>query len=249
MKSRRSLALLVALAPSVSLAGVITQTVPFDYDANDGATFPVIQGFDTLGGTRVLTGVNFAFHHNFEVEAYVESTGPTAVSAEDFSLSISYITLFQLGEAGGKNDPPFFGPGGLWIENASGDLGAYDGVPGNDGPDSYRRVFTDMFTVEQMYGPSDPDVLAAVTDVGELTTVFGGFSELFFGWINDPNWPLPPGGFPEYPNDAAIWVSTPTLRHFGEIEITYDYEVVPGPASAAGLLTLASLASVRRRRR
>lgn len=245
MKSRFSVALLVALAPSLSFAEIITQTVPFDYNANDGVTFPVLQGFDTLGGARELTGVTFEFRHNFAVDLFVESTGPTPVSADDFTLSISFISLFQLGQS---ENPPFFGPGGLWVENASGDLAAYDGVPGNDGLDSYRRTLTDAFDVTQVYTREEPDVLAAVTDVGELTTVFGGFGEFFFSWNNDPNWPLPPGGTPEYPTDASVWTTTPTLRHFGEIEIAYEYINVPGPTTVASLVALAGLASFRRRR-
>lgn len=217
---RNSLLLSLALVPSLATADTITQTVPFDYNANDGVTFPVIDGFDARGGTRELTRVTFEFRHNFEWELFVESTGPTPVAASDFELAFFYITLFQVGM--GEN-PPFFGPGGMSVENASGDLGAYDGTPGNDGPDSYRRTFTQSLTVAQDYGPAEPDVLAAVTGDQPITTILGGFGETFIGWVNDPKWPLPPGGFPEYPKDAAIWTSTRSLRHFGEIIITYEY--------------------------
>jgi hypothetical protein len=240
-----SVAPFVVLTPSFSVADVITQTVPFDYNADKGVTFPVMQGFDSLGGGRQLTGVTFEFHHNFELDLYIESTGPTPVAAADFNLSISYITLFQIGQG---EHPPFFGPGALFVENASGDLAAYDGIPGNDGPDSYRRTLTDAFVIAQAYGAAEPDLLAAVTDVGEITTVFGGFLELFVEWNNDPSWPPPANGFPEYPGDASIWPSAPSLRHFGEIEITYEYVNVPGPASAA-LLALTALVPFARRRR
>lgn len=248
MKCRSVAVMLVSLAPVAALADVISHNVPFDYNANDGITFPVLQGFDTLGGTRELRGVTFDFHHGFELEVFAESTGPTPVSAEDYSVSISYISLFQLGLAGGKQDPPFLGPGAFFLENASGDLGAFDGVPGNDGPDSFRRSYTDAFTITQVYGLEDQDVLDAVRDAGELTTVLGGFTEFFFGWFSDPNWPLPPGGFPEYPTDAALWVSTPSFRHFGSIDVTYEYVNVPGPAGAATIGVLCSLGALRRRR-
>ncbi|MEP0847691.1 MAG: hypothetical protein HRF50_12850 [Phycisphaerae bacterium] len=238
--------LLVSMAPSVAAAGTITQTVPFDYDAGFGVTFPVIEGFDTLGGTRQLTGVAFEFRHSFELDLFVESTGPTAVTADDFSLDFAYITLFQLGLGGDEGGPPAFGPGAYFVEDVSGDLAAYDGIPGNDGADSFRRSYGDAFTVTQAYGLEEPAVLAALTDVGPLTTVLGGFNELFFEWFNDPGWPFPPGGVPEYPSDAAVWVSWPTFRHFGGITITYEYAAVPEPAGAAGLAGLALLA-VRRR--
>jgi hypothetical protein len=239
-------ALLAAGIPSAVLADTITQTVPFDYDANFGATLPVIEGFDTRGGTRQLTRATFEFRNNFNLELFLESTGPTVVADGDFVLSSSYNILFQLGTAGDKGDPPppLFGMGSFFVGDISGDLAAYDDVPGNDGPDSFRRNFTDAFTSVQSVGLDEPEILAAVTDVGPLTTVLGGFNELFFAWINDPGWPIPPGGFPEYPTDAAVWVSTPTFRHFGEIEITYEF--VPEPTSAA---LLAPLTLFMRRRR
>lgn len=246
MKPRTCLALLAAAAPAAALADVITQSVPFDYDVVDGIAFPVLQRFDTQGGTRELQSVTFEFRHNFAVEVFVESTGPTPVAAEDFALIVSSFGIFQLGEA--SEDPPFLGPGGFFVENASGDLAAYDNVPGNDGPDSYRRSFTDVFTTVQEYGAADPEVLQAVTGSGTLTTVLGGFTELFFGWNNDPNWPVPPGGVPEYPDDAAIWVSTPLFRHSGEIVVTYEFTNVPAPAAAANLAALAAMGLRRRRR-
>lgn len=240
--------LLVLGTASVAAGDTITQSVPFDYDAGFGVTFPVVQGFDSHGGSRRLTGVTFEFHHNFELDLFVESTGPTAVSADDFSFDFAYITLFQLGLGGDEGGPPAFGPGALFVEDVSGDLAAYDGDPGNDGPDSFRRSFSDAFTVTQAYGLEEPAVLAALTDVGPLTTVLGGFNELFFEWFNDPGWPFPPGGVPEYPGDAAVWVSWPGFRHFGEIAVTYEYAAVPEPTGAAGLAGLALLAARRKLR-
>jgi hypothetical protein len=236
--------LLVAIAPAVAHAETLTQTVPFDYDANFGVTFPVVQGFDTLGGGRELVGVTFDFHHNFELDLFMESTGPTAVSDGDFLLDLFYVTLYQLGEAG-KGNPPVLGPGALFVGGVSGDLAAYDGIPGNDGPDSFRRSYTDAFTLTQTYTLAEPDVLAALTAIGPITTVLGGFTELFFAWVNDPNWPIPPGGVPQYPDDAALWVSTPVFRHFGDIVITYEYNNVPEPATIAPLAALALLARRR----
>ena len=89
-------------------------------------------------------------------------------------------------------------------------------------------------------------VLDALTDSGPLTTIYGGFTELFFYWINDPAWPEPAGGFPEYPNDAALWVTLENYRHFGDFTIKYKYRNIPAPAAAApvGLLVL----GLRRRR-
>jgi hypothetical protein len=234
-----------ASAPAAAFADT-PQTVPFDYDVNFGVTFPVVQGFDTLGGARQLTGVTFDFHHNFVLDLFIESTGPTPLASGDFALDLAYITLFQLGEAGGPQDPPVFGPGAFFVDDITGGLAAYDGIPGNDGADSFRRSYSDAFTVMQAYGLEEPAVLAAVTDVGPLTTVFGGFTELFFEWIHDANWPVPPGGIPEYPTDAAVWVSWPQFRHFGDITVNYEFIEVPEPATALSLPVFALLAWWRR---
>ena len=251
MKSRLLFPSLFLLAPAAApaFADTVTQTVPFDYDAGTvGVTFPVLQGFDTLGGTRVLNGVNFEFRNTFELDLFFESTGPTPLADGDFSLDFAFITLFQLGLPGEKGDPPppLFGPGAFFAGGISGALAAYDGIPGNDGPDSFRRSITDSLVFSQHYTEAEPEVLGAVTDVGPLTTVWGGFTELFFAWINDPGWPFPPGGVPEYPSDAAVWVQWP-FRHFGEIEVTYEYTEVPEPASLFALAAFVLLRTVSRR--
>lgn len=238
--------MILAAAPVVASADTISQTVQFDYSPLEGVTFPVIQGFDTMGGTRALTGVTFEFRHNFTIDLFVESTGPTALQAGDYSLNLAYMSLYQVGLANDGANPPFFGPGAFFIDNFSVDLAAYDGIAGNDGPDSARRTFTDAYTNAQTYGLEDPSMLAALTDVGALTTVYGGFGELGFWWINDPNWPTPDDGVPDYPTDAALWVHMSNFRHSGEIVLTYDYVMVPGPMS---VLPLAGLALVARRRR
>ncbi len=239
---------LATLSAAAAVGETISQTVPFDYDATFGATLPVIEGFDTQGGARRLTGVTFDFHHNFSLDLFIESTGPTPVAAGDFSLELSYPTLFQLGPGGGETEPPFLGPGAMFFGGLTGALGAYDGDPGSPGADSFRRQLRQQFTVTQVYGLAEPEVLEAVTDVGPLTTVLGGFTELFFSWINDPNWPVPPSGVPQYPTDAALWVSLSNFRHFGDITITYEYAQVPEPATALLLAPLALLSARRRGR-
>lgn len=245
-KIRFAAALLLPTMPILSHADTITQTVAFDYDANFGVTFPVIQGFDTQGGTRELVGVSLAFDQHLSADLYFESTGPTAVADGDFLLSFAYPTLFQLGPADDENPPPLIGPGAFFVGDISGPLGAFDGVPGNDGHDSFRTTITDAFQLQFDYTAADPEVLAALTTSGPLTTVFGGFTELFFSWVNDPGWPVPPGGFPEYPTDAALWVSWSNFRHFGEITVTYDYAAVPEPTSGV-LLCAGAVAMLARR--
>lgn len=246
MKHAILASLSLVLAAGASSADTITQTVNFDYDPLQGTTFPVIQGFDSQGGTRWLKEVTFEFRHNFSLDVFLESTGPTPLTMGDYSVNLSYISIFQLGLAGDDNNPPFFGPGAFFVDNFSGDLAAYDGVPGNDGPDSLVETFTDAYTHTQSYGVGDQHVREALTDVGELTTVYGGFGELFFYWINEPGWPTPDGGIPNYPDDAALWVALQNFRHWGEIVITYEYGPIPAPTTAAPLA--AFLLAARRRR-
>lgn len=246
--SKPSLALALALAAaSAATAGTTSETVQFDYDPFAGTTELVLNGFDTMGGTRRLNRAVFEFHHNFSLDIYLESTGPTAVQQGDYGINIGFLSIYQLGTVnGGEGDPPFFGPGGFFISDFSADLGAYDGVPGNDGPDSFRDTFTDAFTSVLEFRHADQMFLDALTDTGPLTTIFGGFGELFFYWNNDPGWPEPMDFFPEYPTDAALWLALQNFRHFGEFTIDYHYTNVPAPAAAAPMALLAL--GVRRRR-
>ena len=244
------LAGVVGLVSGGANAGLVTQTVPFSYDPLEGPAFPVLQGFDSEGGTRNLKAVTFEFHHQFSLDMFVESTGPTAVKADDYGIFLSYLTIFQLGTVEDENDnPPFFGPGAFFVNGYSADLAAYDGEAGTDGADSAARSFGDAYEHTQVYGETEPDVLAAVTDVGELTTVYGGFGELGLFWVNEPGWEVPESGVPEYPTDEAIWVQLRNFVHRGEIVVTYDFEsvVVPEPAGLGGLV-LAGLLGARRRR-
>jgi len=250
-------ALAVAALGTGAGAAVETHTIPFDYDPIQGTVEIDITGFDTQGGTRALSSVAFEFVHNFSADMYVESTGPTALLEGDFSINVAFLSIFQLGtidgggeERGGDgpSGPPFFGPGAFFIDNQSANLAAYDGVPGNDGADSFRRSFSDAYSWNGLFLPGDDQpVLDALTDVGTLTTIYGGFLELSFWWNNDPGWPLPQEFFPQYPTDAAIWVTLENFRHHGDIIVSYEYTQVPAPAASALLLAPGVLLARRRR--
>ncbi len=239
---------LVGIASAVH-AGVQVQSIPFDYNPNEGVVFPVIQGFDTLGGSRELTSVNFGVNHSYNLELIIESTGPTAISTGDFYFSFEFFNVLQVGEVTKENpNPPFIGTGAFFVGDISTDLAAYDGVPGSTGPDAATLTLTDAFNSSFTYLPhEDPSLFLALTDSGAITTVFGGFTSYFFAWINDPNWPQPPeGAFPKYPTDAALWFDWNNFRHQGEIVVTYEYADVPAPMTA---LPLAMFAVAARRRR
>lgn len=230
-------------------AGVQVQTIPFDYNPNEGTISPVIQAFDSLGGTRQLTSINFGVTHNFALDLIIESTGPTAISVGDTYFSFEFYNVLQIGEATKENpSPPFIGTGAFFVGDISADLAAYDGIPGNNGPDSTTLTLTDAFNASFTYLPEeDPSLFLALTDTGAITSVFGGFTSYFFTWINDPAWPQPPEGAPpEYPNDAALWYDWNNFRHQGELVVTYEYADVPAPMS---VLPFAGLLAIGRRRR
>ena len=87
-----------------------------------------------------------------------------------------------------------------------------------------------------------------------LTTVLGGFTEIFGGYNGDPMFPEvdpnnPPEGpfFPFQDPFYGVFVDTFNIRHQGTISVTYDFTIVPAPASVA-LLGFAGTVAARRRR-
>lgn len=241
-------ATVVAALAATAAAGTTQQTVQFDYQPLAGTILLDIQKFDTLGGTRKLENVNFTFRHNFRLNLFLESTGPTPIAAGDFGMNFFFISVLQLGtlDENGEGSFPFFGPGGVGLTDFSAPLGAFDGVAGNNGPDSASGLFTDAFTSSFTFLPDEQPVLDALTGTGSLSTVYGGFTELQFWWNNDPGWEPPASGVPEYPIDPALWLELREFRHWGEIDITYEYSQVPAPMSVLPLLGLAAFARRRR---
>lgn len=256
MKTKSLIAAAIAFA-GTSAAQSVSQTVSFDYDAALDVTLLDIEAFDTMGGTRQLDRATFTFEHNFALDVFVESTGPTALSADDYQVDIGYISILQLGLADDNGDdddnaggPPFFGPGAFFTNPFSEDLDAYNNIPGDDAGDSFSRLFTESYTSRDFVFErgTEQSTLDAITDTGTLTSVYGGFTELNFFWINNPGWPPAGGFFPDYPNDAAVWVDIQSLRHFGQFTVVYDYTLIPAPATAP-LAMLALGAAARRRTR
>ena len=249
MRFPAGLASLVVTA-GVTIAGIETHSIGFDFNPIESTTILDVPGFNTQGGLRRLDAVVMNFAHNFEVTVSLESTGPTPIAEGDFVVSAFVSTIFQFGVSNGGDDEflPFFGPGAFSTGDITAALGAYDGVPGEPGPDYYTQDFTDSFTNSWRFDETEgEDVLQALTDVAVLPSVFGGFAELFGGFVNDPMWPLPGEFFPNYPTDAAIWVSFESFRYSGTIDLTYEYTIVPAPATVG--VGMALLGPLLRRRR
>lgn len=255
MKPITTILMISALAGAAQ-ADIETQVVNFSHGFE--GELVSFQMFDTLGGTRELTGLSLSYDQSITLDVLVESNGYTAVSNGDWFADIAFNSLHQFGvitEGGdGGENPPFIGPGAIF-QSISADLGASDGYNGT-GPDTYSTSITDSYVFNASYDSSTAFGLRmfdAFTGEGTLDTFFAGFSELFGGWINDPGWVVDPNNPPEGPFSFfedpyyGFFVSFEQLIHEGAITVTYEYTSVPTPGGTA-LLGLGGLVALRRRR-
>lgn len=238
----------LATAAGAAAAGVETQSFAFDYNPLVETQSYAVQGFDTQGGTRRLDNIAMSWTYRYELDFTVENTGPTAVAAEDFSLNIEMFTLFDAGPA---DDSYFAVYGGIFVP-VSYDLAAGDNGINPDGTnvvsDSYdsgtatNTLDFNTFAIDRL---SRDLVDAGTVEFTTLTAAGAGFA-----WINEPiGWDPPSGPFgePSYPNDDAIWLTLESARHSGSWTLTYEYTVIPSPATT-GLIALGGLVAARRRR-
>jgi hypothetical protein len=244
---------------TLAQAEVINQVVSFNNSFDGGVV--TFEKFDSMGGTRELTGLSLSYDQTISLDLQAQSNGYTALSAGDWLLDTGFISLHQFGLVegrGGDGDPgpPFIGPGAVFGSITS-DLGISDGY-NNGGIDTMQFNISDSFIFEAEYDGStefDQRMFDAFTGTGNLDTFLGGFIEGFFQWINDPNWVVDPNNPPDGPFGGpfggdpyhGIFVDFLALSHMGDITVTYEYANVPAPAGA-GFLALAGLMSTRRRR-
>ena len=256
--------LLMAAIGSTSLADTITQDVDFNYNAFEGG-FINFERFDDMGGSRVLTGLSLSYDQRIEMDMTIESNGYTAVNAGDWLLDAGYASIHQFGvfgdglaprgDDGGGEDFPFIGPGAAF-QNITADLGVSDGYNGT-GPDTYNAIIDQSFVFDASYDSSTSfgnRMLDAFNGGGTLETFIGGFSELFFQWVNDPNWIVDPDNPPDGPFDGpfidpyyGIFVDISRINHSGTITVTYEFANVPTP-SVLALFGTAGFVVTRRRR-
>ena len=244
---------------SMASGDVITQVVSFD--AGFEGDIISFEKFDTMGGTRELTGMSLSYDQTISLDLMIQSNGYTALNAGDWLLNAGYMSLHQFGviEEGGDGEPglPFIGPGAVF-DNVTGDLGISDGY-NNGGIDTQLTTITDSFVFNAAYDGSDAfdlRMFEAFSGTGQLDTFMGGFIELFFQWKNDPNWVVDPNNPPDGPFGGGpfdpppyygIFVEIMDLSHSGDITVTYEYANVPSPAGL-GLFVGAGLMAGRRRR-
>ena len=247
----RTLTAAIAVAAATTGAAIaadnsIVQT--FDYNlALDSDTVFSLDGFDDFDGGRRLDSVTFAWDVNYRFDYTLESTGPTPVAANDFVINTEYQTLHQIGTA--QDTPWFYGFGG-YFETLTADLPGFT-TPG-------ENVFQGGFEVldnriERTFTAGDgTGVVEYYTRTGQVPNVVGGFGLSQFVWINQPQgWePFNGGPFdqPVYPDDDAIWFTIlPSSSQWGSLTATYEFTVIPAPATGS-VLAVIGIAAARRRR-
>ena len=260
MKKYITVALMAAI-PTIANADTQTQTVDFDYSAFTGGNISFDQ-FDSMGGTRELTGLRLTYDQTFDLEVLVESNGPTSLSAGDWDIEAGFYSLHQFGVVtdgrGGDGGPtfPLIGSGGVF-DVFTADLGASDGYNGT-GPDTFigSASFNSVFMMD--YDRSTTlggNLLDVFSGEGVLDTYIGGISEILGQWHNDPMWVVDPNNPPEGPWDDnpfidpyyGFFATFLTMQHSGSIEVAFEYTTVPAPGGTA-LLLGAGLVGLRRRR-
>ena len=202
---------------------VITQSALFEWDV-----FPVnerthigFNRFDTMGGTRRLTGVSLSFEASFDLELRAENTNDAALSSGGWFVDPAiYYNFFFLEDYS-------VGPVGNWTTDLlTADLAASDGVAGS-GEDTATFAFSDV--------------------IGGAASVFEDDFGIFIGdgSLEAELYPFLSLGISAPPPFFDFDITTHS--HSGVYTLSYAYEVVPTPG-AAGLLALGGVSGVRRRR-
>lgn len=210
-------------------AGVQSQSLKYDWDINGDLQIGTLDGFDSMGGTRVLTGVSFGIDATATWSVTALNYSPTAFSAGEWWADGLANVNVLFGE---------FGPGG--VERITGAVGFID-LTGDLGAGSGDPIFGE---------PGDP----SVSDT--FTAFIGNYFELdaseFAAFQNGPvatYLPVFTDAYADGPNGTPgnILIQTDSLSSFGTITLNYTYDVVPAPG-AAGVLGMAGLIGLRRRR-
>ena len=237
MKTAIRSALTLAALTGSALAGVQTTSQSFSFSSGQTPALLDFDYFNTMGGTRQLTGVSIDLNVDVFAVMTFENYTLEPVAAGTWSAEVFANFVFQAGndDGGEGNGPPFFGLGGI-----GGDF-TMDLPAGTDNPnpDPFEPPVVPG-TADYVFGSAqvhsvieaEPHTFDDFTGEGTFTGVYGQFQEFLF--LDGPGWGLLNGYFS-------------TFDETGTLTIRYEYTTIPAPASAAMLGALGALGNRRRR--
>ncbi|MFG0291827.1 MAG: hypothetical protein ACF8MJ_01595 [Phycisphaerales bacterium JB050] len=222
--------LAVAVLAGAASAGEISQAIDINITPENGQQAFSMQGFDTMGGQRVLNAVRFHINAELSVDFAALNYSDFAIPAGDWQV-IPGFTMFFYAEpegSGGEGDSIFAGIGGIGWDGVTGDLPAGSGNPlfGEPGRFEFSRS-----------GSLDSTMLDE-----------GAVARNFFTSNAQIDASLAPFSFPEVFGPPGSNISLESLvTQTGTLTITYEYSTIPAPGGVA-MLGLAGFAGLRRRR-
>ena len=238
---RLTAACIAAALAGTATAGTETHSLNYTYDQDTGGLTPLtFNSFDTMGGTLQLDRVTVNVQADLTLGGYAQSYTPTQIESGEWIGSVDHLIVLSFfepdtGEGGEDGDraAPFFFLGGINVGGFTGTL-----TPGTPGPSPFEPGM-----------PGDPVAFSGSGFVNSTLAVNASFNDYFSSGL-----PLESivGPFVEaFALDAPIGSNIEfvidDLTQTGAITLTYEYTLVPAPASA-GCLALAGLAAARRRR-
>lgn len=228
MKTMTVAALMLACATAGATAGnTVTQTINYNWNADTGLEIGVFDAFDTMGGTRQLTGVSIGIDATANWDVTVLNYSDSAYEPDDWYADGFANFNVLLGEFGPNSVERI--AGGVSFSGLTGTLGAGSGDPifGEPGDPAVSAQF---FAFISNYFELDASEFG-VFQGGPVEARLLGFTDAY---IDGPN-----GGV------NGLVVSTDALYSGGVVTLTYTYTPTPG---AAGVLGLAGIGAARRRR-
>lgn len=224
MKTAALPLLALAAAAGTARADVIDQSFSYEWTSNDIQHAFSFEPFDTIGGTRQLTGVRLGFEGTVTMEVTAQTYDPFPLSAGEWSAEASHTVVAYFN--GGGLDL-LQGIGGQWLDGITGDLG-----PGG----GWGEPGTPYIVTDSVFFSNTVDI---------DSSQFAGFSgnEPLTGFMD---------GFTDVvvtPPDNGQWVDAfaSFLAQEGTVTLTYEYVNVPGPGVLAGL-GVCGIVGARRRR-
>lgn len=235
MKTLTTLAISAALVATSSAATTIPETETF---SGAGTTTLNFEQFDTLGGTRTLTAIEWDITYTkSEVSITYDNDG-----AGSFSGAVSQEVVFDMSSTDVSLTNTSFGQIAQAITSTTSDTL------------TYAAQDTDSTFVFNDDGGPDNDTVVFVGDskseLDQFVTV-GAWASGNTGYLGSGNFDI--SGLTAIATAAEVTgdnvrFSGVTTSVEGTVTLTYHYTVVPEPSSTA-LLGLGGLALIMRRRR